>query len=190
MFTRTARMLSVLALGLSFAGAAVADEPRQPGSAAAAIVAGDVKEAKLTNAQLKKTLENLGYEVTTTPSTSGGEPVNYISFKRAGWEYHIGVNVSPNGKYIWTLANLQSSEVLKNMTSTQLTSLLNENWHIHPYRFQTAASGLYLAGALDTKALTSVKLREMIDETADKVQSTQALWDVKPATATADAAKK
>src|SRR4029079_914159 len=155
----------VVAMGLFFAGAAVA------------------KAAPLTDDTLKAMLENLGYQVTVT----GDKPPRHFkvdesaTIKSIDFTITFDLSSEKDATTLWIYAALYEIPADKPAPSSALLALLAKNDEIGPTFFSYATSNklLYLNAPTANVDITPVVLRQKINNFIGKMDSTYSLWNVK-----------
>jgi hypothetical protein len=140
---------------------AVIDVPAVAQSAVSAII---------TKANLKQSLENLGYETIDL-----GADTYQIKLVQSA-SVPISVALSPDGSRIWLITNLGNKE-LSNLSSERLIKILQSNRNIGTSFFALSTNRLEMLSFLENRSMTPVLLRKAIELQARNVSDTMELWD-------------
>jgi len=126
--------------------------------------------ALITKANLKQSLENLGYE--TVDLGSDTYQIKLVQ----GASVPISVALSSDGSRIWLITNL-GKKVLSNLSSERLIKMLQSNRNIGTSFFALTTDRLEMLSVLENRSITPVLLRKAIELQASNVSNTVALWD-------------
>ena len=141
----------------------------QDTSAAAAVAVWDA-------AQLKKALEDIGYETKVLNATVGKEKYEFV-VEKSDLKIPIGAEISGSKNYLWLTVKL--ADAPKNFADKgeKLGALLKANSKVQPCQFYITDGGaLMIALPVENRALTNPILRRRIDFLADRVVEQKALW--------------
>ena len=155
-----------------------ADEPAPPKQAPAP--AGTAPEGKtLTDEGLRAMLVNQGYKPTV--EKVGTSNLYWVKISRDGVEYSVSFQISPNKEKLWIIVPLADIADVDHAAPAKLAKLLELNDQIGPcyFRFNRQYKRLYLARAMDNRAVTPALFRDNLERTVDRLVETRAAWQVK-----------
>lgn len=136
------------------------------------VAAGKPAVVAVTDAELQKMLDNMGFEPT---KLSRGY---LITIKQDTWTYYIQILLSSNGTKIGFNSNLGVVENPDAVTAEQWKALMISNGDIDPsfFFFDKESKKLYLHRALDNRAIDAAFLRKQIEIFSGNIKGTGALW--------------
>jgi hypothetical protein len=158
-----------------------ADEPAKPADAktAPAVQAGK----KLTDDDLVKMIEDLGYEVTRLPQP--GDAVKRVQIKvtRGNFDCPMNVNLGGDGQStLLSFVNLGVPSEAALADAPKLMKLLQQNDGFLDggrvqFRMNPKTKAIFLARTTENRGITPKLLREHIEQTVAAAYDTQELWD-------------
>lgn len=132
---------------------------------------------KIEPAQLKKVLNDLGYE-TKDLNTEPGKEKYEFTLKRDGLDIPIGAEISPSRNYLWLTVFLGDSLFKNGANSPKSGDMLRKNAEIQPSFFYVTSKGNLMLGlALENRGLSNPWIRKCIEKLAGDVSSTKGLWE-------------
>ncbi len=179
---RTIPLLAALTATTLMIGAAGvrADEPTAPAAAKTAPATPAGK--KLTDDDLVKMIEDLGYEVTRPPQP--GDAVKRVRIKvtRGNFDCPMNVNLGNNGETLLSFVNLGVPTDAALADAPRLMKLLQQNDGLLDggrvqFRMNPTSKAIFLARTVDNRGITPKLLREHIEQTVAAANDTQDLWD-------------
>ncbi|HLK61345.1 MAG TPA: hypothetical protein VKU00_32645 [Chthonomonadaceae bacterium] len=126
----------------------------------------------LNDESLKQMLENMGYE--PKKLTKG----YLIVLKQDSWTLNMQIVLSGDTEKMGLNANLGKVEDPSGVSASQWMDLLISNGDIDPsaFYFDKDQKKLYLHRSFDNRAVTPAVLRKQIENFADNIRKTEALW--------------
>jgi hypothetical protein len=171
--------LTAATLTLGAAGGR-ADEPAKPADAKTAPAAQAGK--KLTDDDLVKMIEDLGYEITRLPQP--GDAVKRVRIKvtRGNFDCPMNVNLGNNGETLLSFVNLGVPTEAALADAPRLMKLLQQNDGFLDggrvqFRMNPTSKAIFLARTTDNRHVTPKLLREHIEQTVAAAYDTQEVWD-------------
>ncbi len=127
-------------------------------------------------ASLKKSLEELGYEIKNIVTEPGKEKYA-VTLEKGGLTLPIGVEISPSRGYLWLTLNLGAAPA-DSAPASRFAELLKANAQIQPSLFYITKSGRLMIGhPTENRAVTNAQLRRNIEKIADDVVIKKAIWE-------------
>src|SRR5687767_11354104 len=128
---------------------------------------------QITRPQLREMLVQLGYEVKDIVKDAGKEKYS-VTLVKSGLDIPVGLEISPNSKYIWLTVNL--GDAPKDTASVNQT-LLKQNSKIQPSFFYITDKGRLMMGLpLDNRGITNAFLRDRVETISENVGKTKDIW--------------
>ena len=128
---------------------------------------------QITRPQLREMLVQLGYEVKDIVKDAGKEKYS-VTLVKSGLDIPVGLEISPNSKYIWLTVNLGDAP---KDTATVNQVLLKQNSKIQPSFFYITDKGRLMMGLpLDNRGITNAFLRDRVETISENVGKTKDIW--------------
>ena len=138
------------------------------------------KATRLTDDQLKETLDRMGYVYTIDKGDGKVKQPNIYKIKlaRDGWNFYLNVSLSMDGNSIWLFAPLKALPSADKVPAERLEKIFAKTNDLQPAFFSLNKNRmLYLNVALVNSDMTAIKLRSEIDLMLSDVKATQEVWD-------------
>jgi hypothetical protein len=126
--------------------------------------------------QLKKAIEDIGYETKALNATAGEEKYEF-KVERGGLTIPIGAELSKSKNYLWLTVNLTSAPKDFADSGTKLGNLLKANSVVQPCQFYITEKGaLMIAVPVENRAMSNAILRRNVEKLANDVVSQKSVW--------------
>lgn len=126
----------------------------------------------LTAPELKKLVENLGYEVNVLNAEVGKEKYVF-TVKTEAFNVPVGAEISPSKNYIWLTANLGQATA-----KTNYAGLLKANGSIQPAMFYVTSKDNLMCGyALENHGVTPAWFKKCVDKLAADISAQAPVWN-------------
>lgn len=136
--------------------------------------AGAVQSGQWDTAQLKKAINDLGYETKELVSTPGKEKYEF-TLTRGDLDIPIAAEISGSKSYVWLTVFLGPSPSAPNAKHSEL---LKATFKIAPCHFYVTDKGSLMCGIpIENRSMANSLLRKNIDKIADDVVSTRSIWE-------------
>lgn len=160
-----------------------ADEPAKPADPKPA----DTKTApatqagkKLTDDELIKMIEDLGYEIVTRPKPEDQVKRVVIKVKRGNFDCPMSVNLSYGDQNLLqtfvSFGKLGDAELANAPALAKLLEL-NDVMGQCQFRINPNSKGLFLNRTVENRGVTAKVLRDLIEDTVQVAFDTQEAWD-------------
>lgn len=130
-----------------------------------------------TAEQLKKAIEDIGYETRTLNATAGQERYEF-KLERGGLTIPIAAEVSKSKNYLWLTVYLKDAPKDFASSGAKLGGLLKANTNIQPCHFYITEQGaLMVAIAIDNRAMSNPVLRRNVEKLVNDVVAQRSIWE-------------
>ncbi len=132
--------------------------------------------APITDVRLGELLDGLGLAPRKGTYNSGALYYD-VTVTSKDYDFNIRVGLSPNKRSVWLMSYL--SDIPANAPAERFRGLLEAvNSKTGKMQFRLVGSQLKADQPMDNVAVTSVRLRKELNDMAESLQDTHALWDV------------